>query len=545
MSYPAQMLATLAQAIKKDFASFDADSGRFRKKPSNPPAPGARPEDIGWCVINQDIIYPLALLYKTPDNEFYRDPAILEMALRGGDAIRNFQQPDGKVEFLTTDGGRWGFIYMPWTNYAWLETYQLLLEELGPERQQQWATGLTLAHDSQAKEISTLPLHNIPAWKGMSCWRAGQIFQRPDWQAAGQAECRAVAAAQYRDGYWPEHGGPSTLYNGVYVHALGLYYLFSGDENVLPALERAAEFHQHFCYPDGTLVETIDGRCKYNQNLYLIGWPGLYCSAKGRRLAALLAGQLQAERDFSSYQGGAIASNIVHWSTAASAPILLDQEAFQVRFADQAAVFRQGPWFACLSAFLSPPVHNRWGQDRQSFFSLWREGHGLLFGGGNSKDQPEYSNFIAAGRYLPERLELLPDASGLNLYYGPVCCTLSCQVSADKVTLRSSASNGTALQQFVIRLKAGQRIRRSSGEEIELSLERPICWQAPELGQELEFPGGRLRLPPGTAFRWPIFPFNPYATDGAATFGSEAGLLQARLLQARLGSTELCWEILP
>ncbi len=537
MSYPAKMLSALAQAIIGDFAGFDASSGRFRKALTNPPAPGARPEDIGWGIVNQDIIYPLALLYKTPGNEWYQNPDILRMALLGGDAIRDSQQPDGQVEFTKTDGSRWGFTYMGWTNYAWLETYQLLLDELGPERRQEWEAGLTLAHDGQKAEVETLHLHNILAWKGMSCWRAGQIFQRPDWQAAGKAMCQAIAAAQHPDGYWPEHGGPSTLYNCIYVHALGLYYRFSGDDTVLPALERAAEFHQNFCYPDGTLIETIDGRVKYHSHLTLFGWPGFFCTAKGRRLAALQAGHLQADRDFSRYQGGAIASNIVHWSDEETAPINLDQKAFQVRFGEHAAILRQGPWFACLSAFQAPPVNSRWGQDRQGFFSLWQEKNKLLLGGGNSKDQPEYSSFVAAGRFIPDQVELLPDGCSLALHYGPICCTLSCQITAEKVILRSEAKNGPARQQLVIQLKEGQRIRRQSGEETELSLSHPIYWQAQELGETLAFDGCRLHLPPGTEFRWPLFAFNPYSADGAADIGSEAGLLQARL-----DGNELCWE---
>ena len=41
--------------------------------------------------------------HTTPGTAFHGDRRILEMALRGGDAIRDFQYPDGQVEFLKVE----------------------------------------------------------------------------------------------------------------------------------------------------------------------------------------------------------------------------------------------------------------------------------------------------------------------------------------------------------------------------------------------------------------------------------------------------------
>ncbi len=529
MSITTRLVTLLDQAVKAEFERFDAKTGRFHKPLDGPPAPDARPEDIGWGIINQDIIYPLALLYTTPESEFYQNPDVLQMTLLGGDAIRQFQQPDGQVEFLKTDGSRWGFTYMCWTNYAWMETYQLLKSQLGEERRTEWETGLRLAHDGQKLEIEQLHLHNIPAWKGMSCWRAGQIFQRADWQEAGRNMCNAIASAQHPDGYWPELGGPSTLYNCVYVHALGLYYRFSGDLAVLPALEKAAEFHQTFCYPDGTLVETVDGRVRYHSNLVLMGWPGFMCTPKGRKLARLMAGNLQPGRDMVSFQGGSIASTIHHWDESESEPINLDQPAFHINYRKKAAIIRNDNAFACLSAFQASPVNTRWGLDRQAFFSLWLDKLRLLVGGGNSKEQPEFSSFLAAGKYLPDQVELSEDGNSLILNYDPVICTLACQMEKDKIRLQAEAQNGPALQQLMLRLKEGNRIRFSNGKEIILSPEHPVSFRPQELGTILELDGCTIHLPPNTHFRWPVYPFNPYAADGAAGFSEENALLSVRL----------------
>ena len=524
-----RILQVMAQGAAAALPNFHAASGRVLSRPEGPPAPGARPEDIGWGVISQDIIYPLAVLYTTPGTSFHGDRSILEMALRGGDAIRDFQYPDGQVEFLKPDGSRWGPTYMCWTNYAWLETYALLTSELGEARRQRWAEGLTLAHDGQAREVSNLHVHNIPCWKAMSCWRAGQIFARPDWQEAGTAMIRAVVAAQQPGGYWAEHGGPSTLYNYVYVHGLGLYHKFTGDQSVLPALEAATDFHQTFLYPGGAPVDPGEGRVAYHDRVMVMGWVGFSACPQGRRLVRALAENLDAARDLHGFQGGSIASSVQHLSDGDEAAIHLDRPAFRETYRDWAMVCRAEPWFACLSAFACPPVASRWGQDRQAFVSLWRDGQGLVLGGGNSKDQAEWSTFVADGRLLPDKGELLPDGSGVALTYGTVRCLLRLQMEAGKAVITGEAEGGPALQQFVVQAKPGDTVRSAAGREVTLDSDTAVRWGPAQLGEWIEAAGCRIAVPPGAEFRWPSVPFNPYAADGAAPFGSERGILAARI----------------
>ena len=518
----------MADAVADALPTFDERSGRFLSKLDGPPAPGARPEDLGWAVTNQDIIYPLAVLYTTPGTRFHGDRAILDMALRGGDAIRAFQYPDGQVEFVKADGSRWGATYLCWPNYAWLETYALLCDELGAARRQRWQEGLTLAHDGQAREVRELQIHNISCWKAMSCYRAGQLFARPDWQAAGTALIQAVVAAQQPGGYWAEHGGPSTLYNYVYVHGLGLHYKFTSDAGLLRALEAATEFHQRFVYPNGVPVETIDGRVKYDDHIMIMGWVGFSACAQGRRLVRHLVEQLDVKRDLRGFQGGAIASSAQHLIEGDEAAIDLDQPSFWKPYRDWAVVGRAAPWFACLSAFASPPTANRWGQDRQSFLSLWHDRLGLVLGGGNSKDQADWSSFVADGRFLPDQGALLPDGSGVALTYGHVRCLLRLRFEGAKVIIEGAAERGPALQQFVVQAKPGDTVRSAAGHEAQLG-DSAVHWGTRQLGAWFEVNGCRIAVPHGAEFRWPTVPFNPYATDGATPFGAERGLLAARI----------------
>ena len=523
-----RILGAMAEGVAAVLPDFHEPTGRFLSQPDGPAAPGAAPEDIGWCVINQDIIYPLAVLYTTPGTAFHGDKGILEMALRGGDAIRDFQYPDGQVEFLKVDGSRWGPTYMGWTNYAWLEAYALLRGELDASRRVRWEEGLTLAHDGQAREISGHHIHNIPCWKAMSCCRAGRLLTRPDWEAAGVAMIHAVAAAQEPGGYWAEHGGPSVIYNHVYLHGLGLYYAFTRDEHVLPALAAAVEFHQTFCYPNGVPVETVDGRVKYRDRTMPMGWVGFSACPRGRRLVRHLATELAPERDLKKFQGGAIASAVQHLIEGDEAAINMDRPAFCESFRDWALVCREGPWFGCLSAFVCPPTASRWGQDRQAFLSLWHEEHGLMLGGGNSKDQAEWSSFVADGRFIPDKGELLADGTGVALTYGRVRCQLRLAFEGRNPVVEAATEGGPALQQFVVQVAPGDTVRAATGQQVALA-DAAVYWGPAQLGEWLELKGCRITVPPGAEFRWPTAPFNPYAADGAAAFGSERGILSARI----------------
>ena len=522
------ILQVMAEGVAKLLPSFNEETGRFLSEPDGPPTPGAKAEDIGWCVMNQDILYPLAVLYTTPGTRLYQDGDILDKALRAGDAIRDFQEADGRVEFLKIDGSRWGPTYMGWTNYAWLEAYALLGDRLSEARRERWETGLILAHDGQAREISDLHVHNIPCWKAMSCYRAGQLMGRPDWQEAGTAMIDAVLAEQQPGGYWAEHGGPSTLYNHVYIHGLGLYYTFSGDERLLPALQAAADFHQTFMYPSGAPVETVDGRVKYHGRIMVMGWVGLSACPHGRRLVRYLSEHLDAERDLTRFQGGAIASAVQHLIAGDEAPIGLDSPASRQPYQDWALVCREGAWFACLSAFTPPPPASRWGQDRQAFLSLWHDRFGLILGGGNSKNQPEWSNFVADGRFVPDKGELLADGSGVTLTYGKVRCSLRLQFEDGKAVIEGTAEGGPAVQQFVVRTSSGDTIHSAEGKRTQLD-DAAVQWPSSQLGAWLEVNGCRIAVPSGARFSWPSSAFNPYAADGVGPYGSEVGILAVRL----------------
>lgn len=519
------LLDLIASGVEEKLETFDEATGRFITEPTGPIAPGATPEDLGWIVTNQDVMYALATLYLEGDSPFHRNPEILEIAGRAGDAVRDFQDEDGRVEFIKPDGSKWGMTYMGWTNYAWLETWALLREHLDDERRERWEQGLLLAHEGQAREIANPEhVHNIPTWKAMSSWRAGDLMDRDDLKQVAEDYMAAVVEAQEPGGYWAEHMGPTTGYNRVYLHALGLYHIFSGDDSVLPAIEAATEFHQTFTWPDGSDIKVIDGRTKYSPTLSVSGLASMTLTPKGRRLARYLLELPHFADRVGNVTGSHMTSLYHHMHAGDEEPINLDEDSFERTYRDWAVLKREGPWMGCLSAFACPPTTSRWGQDRQQFLALWHEDVGLLIGGGNSRNQPEWSTFVTAGRYIPDAGEITD--GGITLTYGDSRCRLDMQLEGDAATIEAEVEAGSAINHLTLPLLPEQPIIAEGGPSA-VTGEETLRWSSRDMGEWLQMRGFRITLPDGAYLLWPTVPFNPYAIDGAAGMNSETAVLSA------------------
>ncbi|WP_135553537.1 hypothetical protein [Paenibacillus cymbidii] len=528
------MMGHFVQSVEKELAKFDPATGRLLE------------QDGGWAVTHQDIMLSMALLYLTPHpaNRYSGDAAFLEQIGRVGDAYRAFQYEDGKVEFVKIDGSRWGPIYMPWSMYHWLETYIRLEPHLGRERADYWREGLLLGFEGMYLEQRELleqlrrdpaaasghAIHNIPTWNAMALHRAAGVFGKPEWKADADAMMRAVALHQHQDGYWPEHGGPTPLYNLIYVHAIGLYRLHGGEVEMLPALRKAFAFNRLFVYPDSTLVETIDGRCKYDHAPFLVGLPGMLQADGGRGWIAELV--KRADPETAMWFRPHVAELLRYWPEAVGS---LEEDAREdgAKAADALAqrttlanawVVRECGWYVCLSGFAREAVESRWGMDRQSFIGIWHERTGLIVGGGNSKSQPEWSTFDVAGsdgfrQYVPDAGEALAGAPAVRLRYGSRQVTIAlAEATASRLVLEVVAEL-EAGDSGVLRLP----LKRRAHEPLAASFVSAAA--EGDGGGELHGEAGDgLHRVAGAGWTaeaegplrldWPSFPFNPYAMDG-------------------------------
>ncbi len=248
--YKNRLLDVLIEQVPGILNTADPGSGRFGS--------GI------WTCRDQHPMYPLAVAYATENsrNPYFRVPDLLTVIIKSGDPLINNMDRRGLWVFQNKNGDTWGTISMPWTYSRWIRTFGLIRDAMPAEQKKAWGEALLLGYT----EISRTQLdrvHNIPTHHAMGLYAAGMFLDQPDWcRQAREFMARAVGH-QSEGGYWSENSGPVVNYGFTYVDALGAYYAMSGDRHVLPALQKAAGFYQHFTYPGGQGVETIDERNPY------------------------------------------------------------------------------------------------------------------------------------------------------------------------------------------------------------------------------------------------------------------------------------------
>jgi hypothetical protein len=518
-----ELLPQLVKQVPNLLKSQDKKTGRFG-------------EGI-WIVTDQNLIYPLAVAWATADdrNSYYHSPEVLEAIIAGGDALIADQDARGMWVFRKKDGSTWGDIYMPWTYSRWVRAYALIRDAMPRDRREKWEKALQLGYDgiyrTQVTGKSKDEVQNIPAHHAMGLYLAGQLFDKPQWCDAAKAYMKRVVEAQSPDGWWSEHNGPVMNYGFVYVDAVGTYYGISHDETVLPALQRTAAFHAHFCYPDGTPVETVDERNPYERSI-VVPNVGFTFSPLGRAFA---------HRQYEKKRGGMAADNmasyLLYGEEGPEAPLEREQPLF-ITQDRQAMTKRDGAWFSVLVSYHAQQSMARWIQDRQNFVSVFHDRTGLIVGGGNTKLQPLWSTFTVGETslmkwqpgnenpnfrpppglvHIPREAALVPETTTVRLTYADLTpCTVSIKTrDATTAKLIYTAPPGKDVAAHVTLIpQMKEQWRTASGKGG--SLAKPFELKPGEAGGWIEHHGWRLWLPPQASVTWPALPHNPYTKDGHA-----------------------------
>tara|TARA_B100000959_G_scaffold122158_1_gene128256 strand:- start:268 stop:1863 length:1596 start_codon:yes stop_codon:yes gene_type:complete len=499
-----------------------------------------------WISTDQNVLWPLTVAWSQSGSRHFHDEPVLDAIVRGGLALQEAQDENGMWMFRKKDYSEWGPIRMPWAYSRWIRAFAVIKDQMPTDAHQKWADGLQLGYEGIAEHQLT-HIHNIPTHHAMALYCAGQAFDRPTWCEQAADFLRGVASAQSSHGWWAEHEGPVVAYNFVYAEALGTYFAMSGDEQVLPALERAATYHATFTYPDGSCVETIDGRNPYHDGVRL-GNAGLTRSAAGRGWTAqqhrlYLA---QGQRFDADY-----AASMLAYATSGDAETPPGaRDVHTQRMGDQALTRRRAPWFACVSAYTVDIPQNRWGLDRQSFFSLYHDEAGLIAGGGNSKLQPLWSTFTLGNTELLKHTpgEEDPDFAAVD---GLIHCPQSAKLGEDDETVLVDLHYGSALCTVSLKLDAESAVATfSAAGEITAALAAHVTL-LPQIGESLQIGEQswvlgdevidmtfatsttishrrwQMSCGPGSRLHWPALPHNPYRKDGHST--SEEGRLVVTL----------------
>jgi len=362
-------------------------------------------------------MFAAAVLYakQHPANPSSRDKKKLELALALGDLFADASEKD-------TGENKQDY---EWEIHFWLDTYRLLEPELGPERRARWRKELQKIVSWFARE--TAGRLDFPRYQGpyirtstnhlalfaSTVYLAGRVLPNKDWETLGASALHRLAAEeQTADGYWGEFtdNGPATGYNYLTMTCVALYWEHSRDAAALDALRRATDFHKNFTWPDGTPVETINGR---NRHWGVSAWGqfGFTHWPDGRRYAAMLAGLLGVGR-VSSRDLGRIAQNALYCHEGPTAPIPQDLPRSAYQMSVPAGIRKTGPWIVCLSGLIDTPIDSQFTLDRQGHMSIYHEKLGLIVTGANSKHQPELATFVEK---TGDRVRTIPLSSRLRM----------------------------------------------------------------------------------------------------------------------------------
>jgi hypothetical protein len=527
LKYRDRLITELVKQVPRILETYDAKTGRFGR--------GI------WVCGDQNLMYPLAVAYayESPGNSCYKDKHLLDVIMKSGDALIDDMDEQGKWEFRKKDGSTWGQTLMPWTYSRWIRSYELIRDDMPPDRREAWAKALTLGYTG-ISQTQLGRVHNIPTHHAMGLYVAGKALGRPEWCKQASDFMVKVVEKQAEGGYWSENVGPVVSYNFVYVDALGTYYAISGDRRVLPALERTCDFHRHFTYPNGYSVETIDERNPYHEGIST-GNVGFTFTAGGRAYLQrqwVLAGLERLSADF-------IASLLLYGQEGPMAEVPPPES--DQRFVlteggkDSAVILQSGPWFICLSAYTAPVPRSRWIQDRQNLVSIFHEKTGLILGGGNTKLQPAWSNFTVGDMallqhqpgdtdpdfmpkgelyHIPSSATLIyePDI-GLDLSYGPEECRIRIRPKDSRTLeyrIETTMSSDLPVFAHLTLIPHLNQMLETASEKTTLS-ESAIALTAEQVGGMVAHGGYRFHVPKTATLYWPALPHNPYRKDGRAT----------------------------
>jgi hypothetical protein len=505
-----------------------------------------------------------AVLYAKPHpaNRARGERRKLDLAIALGDLL-NTECEQGRYQKILNSY---------WGTYMWLEAYRLLIPELGAERQDRWRR--TLRRDVQQVFDQMAPRMDFPRYQSpyirtstnhFSLWAstvylAGRVFQQAEWERAGARVLRRLAnEEQTPDGYWGEltDSGPATGYNALTTSGIALYWEHSGDTAALEALRRATSFQIDFTWPDGTPVETINGR---NRHGAVSPWAHFAFSnfPDGRGYARFLTrffkeGALQETGRGVAQNLGRIAQNALYYHEGTCATIPQERPAYVREMKIAAGIRKTGPWTECFSGLIEPPVANQFMLDRQGHLSIFHQKCGLIVMGANSKHQSELATVAektAAGtRCVPlsSRLSMRAELDRLALAYDTVFCELV--VPAPNATkmpfrIRIIEANPGRLEELTLTLQ----LCLKAGTLLETARSRSVVGSSrielgpDEIGGVIHHGQWTLRVDPSARLVWPVYPFNPYSNGPETELRYAVGALSLPMKLERPADGPLPWR---
>ena len=490
---------------------------------------------------NPSIMLAATVLYahQHPDNPSFGERRLLELALQVGDRVAYQSEQDPEEDRQ----------HYEWEIHFWLDSYRLLEPHLTDERKERWRKALERNVDWFAGETDAridFPRYQGPfirtstnhyALFASTVFLAGRILKKKDWEDLGaRAMHRLASEEQAVDGYWGEFtdGGPASGYDYLTMNCVALYWEHSRDTAALEALRRSVDFHKYFTWPDGTPVETLNGR---NRHWGVSSWGhfGFTHWADGRRFAEFLS-QFFVAGAVRTRDLGRLSQSALYYHEGPKTAIPQDLPGFVRQLNVAAGIRKSSPWTVCLSGLSEPPTDSRFTLSRQAALSVHHEKLGLIISGANSKHQPELATFMETvdGEVttvpLSSRLRMTDEGDRLGVAHRRFFAVLEVPpAQTDRLDLkfqiveRGRGRMKDAQLNLQLVLKPGETLE-TAHRRIVLS-EEDLALGPSEIGGWVRHRGWKILVGPSARLTWPVFGFNPYRNAPETEIRHAVGVL--------------------
>lgn len=209
--------------------------------------------------MSQEFVLPLALVHELdlPDSPWKGQARLRDWARAAVTFARRSAHPDASCDDYYPYERALGAVVF--SLYAMAETCRLLRlhdgEDLAFLRQRaRWV----------AKTGESGVLTNHHAIAALALQVTGELCEDADLQEAAKEKAREVLGHQHEEGWYREYDGFDPGYQTVTVDFLARYWKESGDEEVLPSLEKACALLERVQHPDGSFGGEYASRNTYH-----------------------------------------------------------------------------------------------------------------------------------------------------------------------------------------------------------------------------------------------------------------------------------------
>ncbi len=522
------VFAVLNEAVPYFLSGLDKSTGKFLPTRFS----GSQINKLSYTIYDQSPHYPLALLYKTKDsrNPYYGDKRLFAAAVKGASFLADSQ--DKKGNFRLFSGGKdWGSVHLNWQVYHWQRTYELLRDELEPKARKRWEACLRLAVGGIKKDITDKYLktgilntgYNHFLWYLLCIAKNGELLCDRKLISYAASAFKKTAPTRFDGGGLWVDGEPdnwSIGYNSLSMHAMSLLKEITQDGIFEKYLRKTLPLMANFSYGAADYIETLDSRMRngfhdawgLNSFLSSKAYGRISCLVVEKYLARMRSGEpwmklninVPLIADLLGHPGG---RNIFR-------KLPFERKNYSFREGKgRALVRRHGDWQYSLSAFCAKGLpDNVFRLEAQSHVSAYNHRTGLVIGGGNSKNQPAFSNFtFSNGKDYRAKTGSLK-GSKLRLNYESGSAEIEAKIAGKEVIIRTSATGQNSLTGLQLQALLGDRVQ-INGRKFALgrkSLRVPLEKRVNSLVIKGK---AKLIVPSGGVFVWPVKPHNPYTAD--------------------------------